>query len=122
MSRKTEDSQHIDRAVGSRIRYFRLRRNFSQHQLASALDISYQQLHKYEKGSNSASASRLADIAKVLGVRVDDFFDETAKEGDSQTYDREQIQLIGYLERIKTPESRLAVSALIHSLAKESGQ
>lgn len=121
MSRKTEDSQHIDRIVGNRIRYFRLRRNFSQHQLASALDISYQQLHKYEKGSNSASASRLADIAEVLGVRVDGFFDEAEEPSDEHIYDREQIQLIGYLERIKTPGNRQTVAALIHSLAKESG-
>jgi transcriptional regulator with XRE-family HTH domain len=120
MSRKTEDSQHIDRIVGNRIRYFRLRRNFSQHQLASALDISYQQLHKYEKGSNSASASRLADIAVALGVRVDDFFDEAAEPSDNHVFDREQIQLMGYLERIKAPENRRAVAKLIHSLAQQS--
>ncbi|MDI2091069.1 helix-turn-helix domain-containing protein [Commensalibacter oyaizuii] len=66
----------IDKRVGSRIRLRRRLLGYSQEKLALALSLSFQQIQKYEKGTNRVGASRLFDIAQVLQVPINFFFDE----------------------------------------------
>jgi len=66
----------VDRHVGARIRMRRLMLKISQTQLGDALGLSFQQLQKYEKGSNRVGASRLQHIASILQVPVSFFFEE----------------------------------------------
>ncbi len=73
----TERPKHpnqIDVEVGQRIRLQRNVREMSQTTLADALGITFQQVQKYEKGTNRVGASRLSHIAQVLGVPVSFFF------------------------------------------------
>jgi transcriptional regulator with XRE-family HTH domain len=65
----------IDRHVGARVRMRRLLVSMSQERLGEALGITFQQIQKYEKGANRIGASRLQQIAKILGVPVEFFFD-----------------------------------------------
>lgn len=65
----------IDRHVGARVRMRRLLVSMSQEKLGEALGITFQQIQKYEKGANRIGASRLQQIAKILGVPVEFFFD-----------------------------------------------
>ena len=65
----------IDRHVGSRVRMRRMLAGVSQERLGEALGLTFQQVQKYEKGTNRISASRLQQIAKMLGVPVAFFFD-----------------------------------------------
>ena len=65
----------IDRHVGSRVRMRRMLAGISQEKLGDALGLTFQQVQKYEKGSNRISASRLQQIAKMLGVPVAFFFE-----------------------------------------------
>ncbi len=68
----------IDAHVGSRIR---LRRNIlgmSQERLGESLGISFQQIQKYERGTNRVGASRLQSIATILNVHVSFFFEEVS--------------------------------------------
>lgn len=65
----------IDRHVGARVRMRRLLISMSQERLGEALGITFQQIQKYEKGANRIGASRLQQIAKILGVPVEFFFD-----------------------------------------------
>ncbi len=60
----------IDRHVGARVRMRRLLVSMSQEKLGEALGITFQQIQKYEKGANRIGASRLQQIAKILGVPV----------------------------------------------------
>lgn len=60
-----------DRLIGRNIRFHRLRRGLSQQQLAGALHISWQQLQKYEHGSNRIAASTLLVVSRVLNVSLD---------------------------------------------------
>jgi transcriptional regulator with XRE-family HTH domain len=53
-------------ALGKRIRQFRINRGMSQSQLAEKLNVSYQQIQKYEKGDSQIKISRLLQIAKAL--------------------------------------------------------
>ena len=64
----------IDRHVGSRLRLRRMMIKMSQEKLGTAVDLTFQQIQKYEKGTNRISSSRLQQFAKILGVPVDFFF------------------------------------------------
>ena len=65
----------IDVYVGSRLRAERLKRRLSQAALAEALDLTFQQVQKYEKGTNRISASKLFEAAKFLEVEIGYFFE-----------------------------------------------
>lgn len=65
----------IDIHVGARIRTQRKLTGMSQTQLANQLGITFQQVQKYEKGTNRVGSSRLARIAEVLGVQISFFFE-----------------------------------------------
>jgi transcriptional regulator with XRE-family HTH domain len=64
-----------DKHVGNRVRMRRVMLGFSQEKLADALGLTFQQVQKYEKGSNRVSASRLRQIAQILQVPESFFFD-----------------------------------------------
>ena len=71
----------IDVHVGSRVRFRRMLLGMSQEKLGEKLGLTFQQIQKYEKGINRIGASRLFDLAQVLGVPVQ-FFYEEAPSGD----------------------------------------
>jgi transcriptional regulator with XRE-family HTH domain len=73
----TKNIHPIDRLVGQRVRLLRLARGVSQSMVASKLGLTFQQLQKYERGTNRISASKLFEIAAVLGVGVADLFQDT---------------------------------------------
>jgi transcriptional regulator with XRE-family HTH domain len=65
----------IDRHVGARVRMRRMMLSMSQEKLGDQLDLTFQQIQKYEKGTNRIGASRLQQISTILGVPVSFFFD-----------------------------------------------
>jgi transcriptional regulator with XRE-family HTH domain len=65
----------IDRHVGSRVRMRRMMLSMSQEKLGDALGLTFQQVQKYEKGTNRIGASRLQQISLVLQVPVAFFFE-----------------------------------------------
>ena len=68
-----------DREVGQRIRAQRLICNMSQEELGDKLGITFQQVQKYEKGTNRVSAGRLIRISEILGVPVSFFLESGSK-------------------------------------------
>jgi transcriptional regulator with XRE-family HTH domain len=64
-----------DKYVGSRVRMRRLMLHMSQERLADQLGLTFQQVQKYEKGTNRISASRLQEISHILEVPVPFFFE-----------------------------------------------
>src|SRR6185295_1558053 len=66
----------IDVHVGSRVRFRRMLLGMSQERLGEKLGLTFQQIQKYEKGINRIGASRLFDLAQVLGVPVQFFYEE----------------------------------------------
>jgi len=66
----------IDVHVGKRLRLRRTLLGMSQEQLAGAVGVTFQQIQKYERGSNRVSASRLYDVARVMGVSISFFFED----------------------------------------------
>jgi transcriptional regulator with XRE-family HTH domain len=73
MAKKTPNP--IDKHVGSRVRMRRMMLNMSQEKLGDALGLTFQQVQKYEKGTNRIGASRLQQISNILSVPVSFFFE-----------------------------------------------
>jgi len=125
----------IDVHVGSRIRLRRMMMKMSQETLGEKLDLTFQQVQKYEKGANRVGASRLYTIASILSVPVQFFFDDMPDHitsglpnaGQSNNYDivglmdfvgsRDGLELNTAFIRIKDPEVRKKVAALVQVLA-----
>ena len=76
----------IDKHVGARVRMRRMMLSMSQEKLGDALGLTFQQVQKYEKGSNRVSASRLYQISRVLGVPVQFFYDELKGDDDTSGF------------------------------------
>jgi transcriptional regulator with XRE-family HTH domain len=73
--RRTDVTQDIDIQVGKNIRMRRIGQKLSQKELAERLELTFQQVQKYEKGLNRIALSRAYQIAIILGCRVNDFLD-----------------------------------------------
>lgn len=73
MSAKTPNP--VDKYVGSRVRMRRIMLGMSQEKLGEALDLTFQQVQKYEKGTNRIGASRLQQISDILQVPVSFLFE-----------------------------------------------
>ena len=71
----------LDVLVGRRMRERRLALGLTMQEVAAALGVPYQQLHKYETGANRLSAGRLFLLAEALGVEVAHFFGEDGADG-----------------------------------------
>lgn len=71
----------IDKHVGARVRMRRMMIGMSQEKLGEHLGITFQQIQKYEKGTNRIGASRLQQISVVLGVPVAFFFEGAPSTG-----------------------------------------
>lgn len=126
----------IDRHVGSRVRMQRVLLKMSQEKLGEALGLTFQQIQKYEKGTNRIGASRLQQISKTLNVPPSFFFEGApssgnevagfAEESSSQFVvdflsTAEGLHLNRAFARIKDPKVRKRVVDLITTLADQEG-
>ncbi len=72
----SDDAPHpVDVHVGARVKNRRLIQGLSQEELANAVGVTFQQVQKYERGSNRISVSRLAEIANALKAPLEHFLD-----------------------------------------------
>ena len=72
-----------DNEIGRRIKLRRLELGMSQESLGKALTLTFQQVQKYEKGTNRVSSGRIQQIAKILDVPVTFFFSDLGGSGTS---------------------------------------
>jgi transcriptional regulator with XRE-family HTH domain len=125
----------IDRHVGSRVRMRRMMLEMSQEKLGDALGLTFQQVQKYEKGTNRIGASRLQQISHILQVPVEFFFEgapnlhglnEAGKDAPSPSYvsdflaTAEGLSLTKAFMRIKEPKLRRRIVDLVEEIAGEN--
>ena len=72
--RSRAQANTVDTHVGQRIRDKRNERGMSQTEVANALGVTFQQVQKYERGTNRVGASRLFDLSRILSVPIQYFF------------------------------------------------
>ena len=121
----------VDKHVGSRVRMRRMMVGMSQERLGEALGLTFQQVQKYEKGTNRIGASRLQQIAQVLQVPVAFFFEdvprqerlEELRDAPSTTYvseflaSSEGLSLTRAFMRIQEPKLRRRIVDLVEAIA-----
>ncbi len=120
--------------VGSRIRMRRKMLGLSQEKLGERLGITFQQIQKYEKGTNRVGASRLQAMSDALEVPVAYFFPESTPEAtggmreESATYmmeflsTSEGLDLTRAFTRIRDPKVRRKVVELVRALAEGNAE
>jgi transcriptional regulator with XRE-family HTH domain len=123
----------VDKHVGSRVRMRRRMLDMSQTALGEALGVTFQQVQKYEKGTNRISASRLQQIANLMRVTVTFFFEGApgAHKVDggapSPTYvndfvsSSDGLRLIKAFSLIENAELRRRIVDLVHAMVPDSG-
>ncbi|MEN3792468.1 helix-turn-helix transcriptional regulator [Fulvimarina sp. MAC3] len=124
----------IDTHVGSRVRLRRTMLSLSQEKLGEALGITFQQVQKYEKGTNRIGASRLQRISEVLKVPVSFFFEDAPASSEPVTgmsepqsgdyvvdflSTSEGLQLNKAFIKIENPKVRRRIVDLVRCLADE---
>ncbi|MCO4316900.1 helix-turn-helix domain-containing protein [Phyllobacterium sp. 21LDTY02-6] len=134
MSDNKKSPNPVDLHVGARIRLRRNMIGLSQEKLGESLGITFQQIQKYEKGTNRVGASRLQAIANILNVPVTFFFDDMPGQAErSKGFDEESettyvvgflnssegIQLARAFARIGDPKIRRKVLDLVRTLGQE---
>ena len=127
----------IDVEVGGKIKAQRRLAGMSQDTLAARLGVTFQQIQKYEKGTNRVGASRLQHIATVLKVPVSFFFEDAPgtpeeaagfAETPSHSYvvdflsSTEGLSLNKSFVRIKDARVRRRIVDLVQTLAAEDGE
>jgi transcriptional regulator with XRE-family HTH domain len=132
----TKAPNPIDRHVGSRVRMRRMMLAMSQEKLGDALGLTFQQVQKYEKGTNRIGASRLQQIAQILQVPVSFFFEgapnlqsgesELSKDAPSASYvseflaTSEGLSLTKAFMRIQDARIRRRIVDLVEEIAGPS--
>lgn len=129
----------IDKHVGSRVRMRRMMLGMSQEKLGDALGLTFQQVQKYEKGTNRIGASRLQQISHILQVPVAFFFEGAphlageagvngAGEAPSPTYvsdflaTSDGLSLTKAFMRIKDAKLRRRIVDLVQQIAGEDAE
>jgi transcriptional regulator with XRE-family HTH domain len=135
----------IDVHVGARLRARRTLLGLSQTALGEVMGLSFQQLQKYESGSNRISASRLYELSKLLDVEIGYFFDDMDQTIKSESparlsrqkskrlprkppksedplHKRETLEFVRAYYRIKDPKIRGHIRKLIQTTASASSR
>jgi transcriptional regulator with XRE-family HTH domain len=124
----------IDAHVGKRLRLRRTMMGLSQEAVAKAIGITFQQVQKYEKGSNAMNAGRLYEFARFMNVPVAYFFEDvdsfaqddrvvgfsepSAEKFDHRAVsDRESLEIMKAFKRIKEQVVRKRVADLVRAIA-----
>nr|CAD6603379.1 XRE family transcriptional regulator [Rhizobium sp. TCK] len=126
----------IDIHVGSRIRLRRTMLGMSQEKLGESLGITFQQIQKYEKGTNRVGASRLQNISSILNVPVSFFFEDAPGENRASPAGMEEasssnfvvdflsssegLQLNRAFVKISDPKVRRRIVDLVKALAADA--
>jgi transcriptional regulator with XRE-family HTH domain len=117
--KKGRSTAAIDDHVGARIHERRIMLGLTQQQFAELVGVSYQQLHKYERGINRVPAGRLFEIAHVLSVPVGYFYEGFAEERVRPVPQRERmiLEIARNFADITDERHQQALTALARALA-----
>ena len=135
---RVTNNNAVDLHVGKRVRLRRTLLGMSQEQLGASLNITFQQVQKYERGANRISSSRLWDIAQIVDVPISYFFDDMSdnvmkssprriSRGSEHAVDdeascdpmarRETLELVRTYYSIGKPKVRKRIAEMVKSIA-----
>jgi transcriptional regulator with XRE-family HTH domain len=122
----------VDKAIGGRLKLYRQRANLSQTALGKHLGVSFQQVQKYENGTNRISAASLMKIARFLSISIGDLLSPqgqpdkkqgAAGRGDVTRFAKSQEgrSLIHGFLGIEDPQLRRQIVGLVKALGRRAG-
>lgn len=111
----------IDIAVGGRIRAYRKALGMSQTELADRIGVRFQQVQKYENGSNRVAASRLWQIADALNVSITTLFKDVASRPATPAESSEFLDLYRQLDDLQRPALLAHMRRLVAEFPNRSG-
>ena len=114
----------INKIIGKKIRELRNANGFSQSKLASMLGISYQQVHKYEKGVNCPNVTRLFQIADVFEVNpIKLILPEGYKEKKKKAtqLERDEISVLQLYRKLSRKSQKKAVMEMLQAILFAQG-
>ena len=115
-------SLKVDRRIGARLKQTRMIADKSQTELGQHLGVSFQQVQKYENGTNRISAATLARIAEFLSVPVTQFFDDPAVPSAAAKASRESIAIMAEIDGIANRKTRSLVVRMVRSMVVAARQ
>ena len=124
--RSRAQANTVDTHVGQRIRDKRNERGMSQTEVANALGVTFQQVQKYERGTNRVGASRLFDLSSILSVPVQYFFEDlenqpTPIEEEDDNVIRlmksDTVELVEAYYKVENPQVRRQILSTIRSIS-----
>jgi transcriptional regulator with XRE-family HTH domain len=124
MSSKQQDPLDIE--VGRRVRSLRLEKGMSQEKLGNQLALTFQQIQKYENGTNRIGAAKLQRIAQILGVSVSALYPDPVPAGQNSQEVAELIdtgstlRLLRAYSRMRSPSLQRALTTLVEEIAEKS--
>jgi transcriptional regulator with XRE-family HTH domain len=124
---KSKRTNAIDAAVGARIKNLRLRNKLSQTRLGEQVNVTFQQIQKYENGTNRVSAGRLAQLANFFVVPVAAFYSEVpatngkpakGKKPVSSLQDAGTVRLVKAFQVLKDKALKVAIMRLAEEMVR----
>lgn len=104
-------------AIGEKIRKFRMQAGFTQEHLAEELEITFQQIQKYERGITKVNLIKLQQLANVLSVPIAAFFE--CDEGESVFLTKEEKSILDAFRRIRKSSLRKSIHEVIAALSEQ---
>ena len=115
---KKGQADYIDKYVGERIKSLRISEGMSQQMQAELVGVTFQQVQKYEKGTNRISSSRLYRIVKIFKCRFEDLF--PPEEGDAHhlLLDKRTVKILRLCKSIETQQDFEKLKAAVKLIEK----
>ena len=108
----------IDKKIGSAIRMRRVKLGLSQTDLGGALGVTFQQIQKYERGTNAVASTRIPDLCRALEMTPNDLFDVSSKmDGGVSKLSSWTMKIALKLEDA-SPAMRQAIDAMLDAVPK----
>lgn len=104
---KRKSPDPMDLHVGGRVRLRRMMLGISQDKLGDALGLTFQQIQKYEKGTNRIGAGRLYHMSKILNVPINFFYEDFGNEQQEMVgfaEDQKEDSMGDFMDLLSTPE------------------
>lgn len=112
---------HLDKLFGALIRARRVELGMSQSDVSDKIGVSFQQVQKYENGANGVGLLKLRDICAALGLKprevLDEIFSAAPAARQSQTVDRDTLEMVRVYRSIPTQAGRIAARNMARALA-----
>jgi transcriptional regulator with XRE-family HTH domain len=127
MGRNSNRKTEIDIAIGNRVRTIRMARHMSQEALGDALGVTFQQIQKYEKGTNAIASTRVHALCTALGITPDQLYG-TANGGEKKEINAKDIAGLSAMalrvalkiDRLSA-DQRKAIVVLVDSFGADDG-